>query len=284
MSFLQQKWSEHQSKPLRRYSSQREFEADWVSGLRRRYRLSQERLASLASVSVTTVQNWENPTSAKRIAEHNQDRLRDIERELWIKGHVTLLEPCPPYIRALHELMAANRDSSAQGLADYLVTCMDARDAGRARLLHWAGLAYSIADPASAKAREYEAAALRALGTGNEVNDSLAAAIENEILGAQFEDLLALPEGEARRDKGRALTQACQRLFQRDRQPAYLWNALEVACRAPLEIRECFVLVGELQALLGDAVVRRRIQTEAAYEGARALLTDSMPAGAVTLN
>lgn len=284
MSFLQQKWSEHQSKPLRRYSSQREFEADWVSGLRRRYRLSQERLASLASVSVTTVQNWENPTSVKRIAEHNQDRLRDIERELWIKGHVTLLEPCPPYIRALHELMAANRDSSAQGLADYLVTCMDARDAGRARLLHWAGLAYSIADPASAKAREYEAAALRALGTGSEGNDSLAAAIENEILGAQFEDLLALPEGEARRDKGRALTQACQRLFQRDRQPAYLWNALEVACRAPLEIRECFVLVGELQALLGDAVVRRRIQTEAAYEGARALLTDSMPAGAATLN
>lgn len=284
MSFLQQKWSEHQSKPLRRYSSQREFEADWVSGLRRRYRLSQERLASLASVSVTTVQNWENPTSAKRIAEHNQDRLRDIERELWIKGHVTLLEPCPPYIRALHELMAANRDDSAQGLADYLVTCMDARDSGRARLLHWAGLAYSIADPASAKAREYEAAALRALGTGSESNDSLAAAIENEILGAQFEDLLALPEGAARRGKGDALMRACRRLFQRDQQPAYLWNALEVACRAPLEMRESFVLVGELQALLGDAVVRRRIQTEAAFEGARALLTDPMPAGAATLN
>ncbi|MDO9224697.1 MAG: hypothetical protein Q8M09_09020 [Pseudomonadota bacterium] len=284
MSFLQQKWSEHQSKPLRRYSSQREFEADWVGGLRRRYRLSQERLASLASVSVTTVQNWENPTSAKRIAEHNQDRLRDIDRELWIKAHVTLLEPCPPYIRALHELMSANRDSSAQGLADYLVTCMDARDSGRARLLHWAGLTYSIADPASAKAREYEESALRALGTGNEGHDSLAAAIENEILGAQFEDLLALPEGAARRDKGRALMQACQRLFQRDRQPAYLWNALEVACRAPLEMRDSFVLVSELQALLGEAVVRRRIQTDAAFEGARVLLANPMLASAATLN
>lgn len=281
MSFLQQKWNEHQSKPLRRYSSQREFEADWVSGLRRRYRLSQERLAALASVSVTTVQNWENPTSAKRIAEHNQDRLRDIERELWIKAHVTLLEPCPPYIRALHELMAANRDDSAQGLADYLVACMDAHDPGRARLLHWAGLAYSIADPISEKARAYEEAALRALGEGDA---PLAAAIENEILGAQFEDLLALPEGAARRDKGDALMRACRRLFQRDRQPAYLWNALEVACRAPLEASDRFTLVGELEALLGEAPVRRRIQAEAAYHAARDLLAESAMADSARLN
>jgi transcriptional regulator with XRE-family HTH domain len=280
MSFLQQKWNEHQSKPLRRYSSQREFEADWVGGLRRRYRLSQERLASLANVSVTTVQNWENPTSAKRIAEHNQDRLRDIERELWIKAHVTLLEPCPPYIRALHELMSANRDGSAQGLADYLVGCMDANDAGRARLLHWAGLAYSIADPASLKARAYEEAALQALGDGHGDgkpgnNDHLAAAIENEILGAQFEDLLALPEGDARHAKGRQLMQASQRLFQRDQQPAYLWNALEVACRASLDTQDRFALVHELQALLGEESVRRRIRTEEAYQAARSLLAES---------
>lgn len=281
MSFLQQKWDEHQSKPLRRYSSQREFEADWVSSLRRRYRLSQERLASLASVSVTTVQNWENPTSAKRIAEHNQDRLRDIERELWIKAHVTLLEPCPPYIRALHELMSANRDSSAQGLADYLVGCMDAGDAGRARLLHWAGLAYSIADPASAKARDYEEAALRALGEGDE---PLAAAIENEILGAQFEHLLTLPEGAARRGKGAALMAACRRLFQRDRQPAYLWNALEVACRAPLDPRDRFILIGELQSQLGEAAVNRRIETETAYQAARDLLVEAAPAASARLN
>jgi len=284
MSFLQQKWNEHQLRPARRYSSQREFEADWVSGLRRRYRLSQERLAALASVSVTTVQNWENPTSAKRIAEHNQDRLRDIERELWIKAHVTLLEPCPPYIRALHELMSANRDSSAQGLADYLVSCMDAGDSGRARLLHWAGLSYSIADPASAKARAYEEAALQALGAGNDGNDCLAAAIENEILGAQFENLLALPEGETRRDKGRQLMQACRRLFQRDQQPAYLWNALEVACRAPLDMQDRFGLVSELQTRLGEAGVRRRICAEAAYQGARALVADPVPADPATLN
>ncbi len=283
MSYLQQKWNEHQSKPMRRYSSQREFEADWVSGLRRRYRLSQERLASLASVSVTTVQNWENPTSAKRIAEHNQDRLRDIERELWIKAHVTLLEPCPPYIRALHELMSANRDSSAQGLADYLVTCMDAHDPGRPRLLHWAGLAYSIADPISAKARNYEDAALQALGAGDG-NDRLAAAIENEILGSQFEDLLALPEGEARRDKGRQLMLACQRLFQRDQQPAYLWNALEVTCRAPLEMRDRFDLVSQLQTLLGEEGVRRRIRAEVAYQAARDLVADPVLAASATLN
>lgn len=285
MSFLQQKWNEHQSKPLRRYSSQREFEADWVSGLRRRYRLSQERLATLASVSVTTVQNWENPTSAKRIAEHNQDRLRDIERELWIKAHVTLLEPCPPYIRALHELMSANRDGSAQGLADYLVACMEAHDPGRPRLLHWAGLTYSIADPASAKARAYETAALQALGMDQAAgNASLAAAIENEILGAQFEDLMALPEGGARRDKGQQLMLACRRLFQRDQQPAYLWNALEVACRAPLDLRDRFDLVSQLQALLGEESVCRRIRAEAAYQAARELLADLAPAVSTTLN
>ena len=273
MSYLQQKWNEHQSKPARRYSSQREFEADWVSGLRRRYRLSQERLAALASVSVTTVQNWENPLSAKRIAEHNQDHLRDIERELWIKAHVTVLEPCPPYIRALHELLAANRDGSAQGLADYLATCMDAHDPGRARLLHWAGLTYSIADPASPKARAYEEAALQTLGTGG--SDGLAAAIENEILGAQFEDLLALPEGEMRRSKGRQLLQASQRLFQRDQQPAYLWNALEVACRAPLGSDDRYGLVNALESLLGAERVRRRIRTEEAYQAARSLLAES---------
>lgn len=281
MSFLQEKWNEHQRKPQRRYSSQREFEADWVSALRRRYRLSQERLAAMASVSVTTVQNWENPTSAKRIAEHNQDRLRDIERALWIETHVTLMAPCPPYIRALHELLAANRDDSARGLADYLVSCMPDADPGRARLLHWAGLTYSIADPVSPQARAYAEAALQALGTHD---DPLAAAIENEILGAQFEDLLALPEGEARRGKGRMLMQACQRLFQRDRQPAYLWNALEVACRAALDARDRFVLIEELEALLGAEAVRRRILAETAYQAARELLADTRVAASATLN
>jgi transcriptional regulator with XRE-family HTH domain len=156
MPFLQDQWlaQSRQLNPRRRYSSQREFEADWVGGLRRRYSLSQEALAVLASVSVTTVQNWENPGSRKNIAPHNQDRLRDIERELWIKSHVTLLEPCPPFIRALYDLLSGNRDTSAQGLAEYLVASMDANDPERPRLLHWAGLTHSIADPTSPKARE----------------------------------------------------------------------------------------------------------------------------------
>jgi len=83
MPYLQEQWKSQarQISPQRRYSSQREFEADWIGTLRRRYSLSQEALAVLASVSVTTVQNWENPQSRKSIAPHNQDRLRDIERE-----------------------------------------------------------------------------------------------------------------------------------------------------------------------------------------------------------
>jgi DNA-binding transcriptional regulator YiaG len=268
MSFLEHKWSDHrrQLNPTRRYSSQREFEADWVSGLRRRYSLSQEALAVLASVSVTTVQNWENPRSVKNIAGHNQDRLRDIERDLWIKAHVTLLEPCPPHIRAMYDLMGSNKDSSAQGLAEYLMTMMDQRDPERARLLHWAGLAYSIADPASAKAREYEAAALKALA---HTSGPLAAAIENEILGAQFEDLLNLPEGEARREKGLQIMHALEALHARDHQPAYLWNALEVACKAPLTATVKFRLVGLLTDQLGEERVRQRILLEDAYQPAR---------------
>ena len=130
--------SEHarQANPVRRYANQREFEADWIYSMRRRYRVSQESLAVMANVSVTTVQNWENP-SAKVIAEHNQARLRDIERDLWIQAHVTLLDPCPPYIKALYDLMSASKDDSAQALADYLVMTMPNEDAGRARLLHW---------------------------------------------------------------------------------------------------------------------------------------------------
>lgn len=268
MPFLEQKWGDHrrQLNPARRYSSQREFEADWVSALRRRYSLSQEALAVLASVSVTTVQNWENPRSVKNIAGHNQDRLRDIERDLWIKAHVTLLEPCPPHIRAMYDLMSANKDSSAQGLAEYLVPMMDNRDPERARLLHWAGLAYSIADPASAKAREYEHAALEAL---TQAKGPLAAAIENEVLGAQFEDLLNLPEGRSRTEKGQDIMAALEGLYARDEQPAYLWNALEVACKAPLAAVETFRLVHRLTEALGEDRVRQRILNEDTYQSAR---------------
>ena len=268
MPFLQEQWNTHgrQLSPLRRYSSQREFEADWVGALRRRYSLSQEALAVLANVSVTTVQNWENPQSRKSIAPHNQDRLRDIERELWIKTHVTLLEPCPPFLRALYDLLGSNKDASAQGLAEYLVTSMNEQDPERPRLLHWAGLAHSIADPASEKAREYQNAALNALG---QAKTALAAAIENEILGSQFEDLLTQIQGPERQEKGRHLLAACERLFQRDHQVAYKWNALEVACRTPLPAATQYELLGELNQLLGENAVRRKIQSDEAYEALR---------------
>lgn len=274
MSYLQNKWSEYarQVNPGRRYANQREFEADWIYSLRRRYRVSQEALAAMASVSVTTVQNWENPRSAKAIADHNQARLRDIERELWIQAHVTLLEPCPPYIKALYDLMSASKDESARALAEYLVGTMPDDDPGRARLLHWASLAYSIGEAGSPRARSLSEAALEALT----VNDKrLSAAIENEILGSQFEDLLALPAGETRRQAGTHLMRACERLFQRDSQPAYLWNALEVACRAPLDTPELFRLVQVLVGVQGVAPVRHRIRTETSFEAARLVLDDT---------
>jgi transcriptional regulator with XRE-family HTH domain len=265
MPYLQEQWNTHgrQLSPLRRYSSQREFEADWIGTLRRRYSLSQEALAVLANVSVTTVQNWENPQSRKSIAPHNQDRLRDIERDLWIKSHVTLLEPCPPFLRALYDLLSANKDSSAQGLAEYLIGSMPEQDPERPRLLHWAGLAHSIADPVSGKAREYQNAALKALGQSK---TALAAAVENEILGSQFEDLLLLPQGSDRQEKGRHLLDACERLYQRDHQAAYKWNALEVACRTPLAAATQYDLLGELQKLQGEKTVQRKIDSDDAYE------------------
>jgi transcriptional regulator with XRE-family HTH domain len=268
MPFLQEQWNTQSRKQnaLRRYSSQREFEADWVGALRRRYSLSQEALAVLANVSVTTVQNWENPQSHKSIAAHNQDRLRDIERELWIKSHVTLLEPCPPFLRALYDLLGSNKDASAQGLAEYLIACMPEQDPERPRLLHWAGLAHSIADPASNKAREYQNAALRSLG---QARNPLAAAIENEILGSQFEDLLTQPQGADRQEIGRHMLAACERLYQRDGQAAYKWNALEVACRTPLPAATQYDLLGELNQLLGESAVRRKIQSDDAYEPLR---------------
>jgi transcriptional regulator with XRE-family HTH domain len=268
MPFLQEQWlaQSRQLNPRRRYSSQREFEADWVGNLRRRHGLSQEALAMLASVSVTTVQNWENPSSRKNIAPHNQDRLRDIDRELWIKSHVTLLEPCPPFIRALYDLLKANKDASAQALADYLLSTMPPNDPERPRLLHWAGLTYSIADPLSAKARAYQNAALKALGNhGN----GLSAAIENEILGSQFEDLMRQPEGEDRHQRGWYLMEACQRLFARDQHPAYKWNALEVACRVPLSKEVQYGLLRDLTEILGSAAVKRKVMSDDAYAAVR---------------
>ena len=274
MAYLQNKWSEHerQADPARRYTSQREFEADWIYSLRRRYRVSQEALAVMANVSVTTVQNWENPRSAKAIAEHNQARLRDIERELWIKSHVTLLDPCPPYIQALYDLMSASKDDSARALADYLVATLPGDDVGRARLLHWASLTHSIGEPGSLRARHLSEAALEAL-SGTDAR--LSAAIENEILGSQFEDLLRLPPGEARVRQGASLMRACERLYERDRQPAYLWNALEVVCRAPLDTQSLFRLGQRLTEALGYDAVRHRIHSEASYEAARPVFDGS---------
>jgi len=277
MSFLQNKWADHerQANPARRYANQREFEADWIYSMRRRYRVSQEALAVMASVSVTTVQNWENPRSVKAIAEHNQARLRDIERDLWIKAHVTLLDPCPPYIKALYDLMSASKDDSAQALADYLVGTLPEGDGGRARLLHWASLTHSISHPGSPRARTLSEAALDALADGD---IRLSAAIENEILGSQFEDLLALPAGEARQRQGTSLMRACERLFQRDQQPAYLWNALEVTCRAPLDTQETFRLTKLLIAVQGHDHVRHRIKTETSFENARIVFDDTQSA------
>ncbi len=277
MSFLENKWKDHarQANPARRYANQREFEADWVYSLRRRYKVSQEALAVMANVSVTTVQNWENPRSAKAIADHNQARLRDIERDLWIKAHVTLLDPCPPYIKALYDLMSASKDDSAQALADYLVATMPADDAGRARLLHWASLTHSISQPASPRARSLSEQALEALADSD---TRLSAAIENEILGSQFEDLLVLPAGEARQRQGTSLMRACERLFQRDQQPAYLWNALEVTCRTPLDTREVFRLAQQLVGAQGLEHVRHRVRAEASFANARIVFEDSQAA------
>lgn len=273
MSYLNSKWKEYHSQPSRprSYSSQREFEADWVSGMRRRYRISQEALAALASVSVTTVQNWENPLSRKAIAAHNQDRLRDIERDLWIKAHVTLLNPCPPTIRALYDLMCAGRDESAQALAEYFINSINHDDPERARLLHWASVTHSISDPASHKARLYQQEALLTIGD-NDVR--LSAAIENEILGYQFEMLMNSPPGSDRSQQARDLLGACQRLYLRDQQPAYLWNALEVACRALLPQEEIFALVAKLNQVLGHEAVSQRILGETLYANARPAIAD----------
>lgn len=273
MSYLSSKWKEYHSQPWRSrsYASQREFEADWISGMRRRYRISQEALAALAAVSVTTIQNWENPLSKKAIAAHNQDRLRDIERDLWIKAHVTLLNPCPPTIRALYDLMCAGRDESAQALAEHLVNTASHNDPERARLLHWASLTYSIIDPASHKARLYQQEALQSVGMGDA---RLSAAIENEILGYQFEMLMQVPPGSDRSQQARELMQACERLYARDEQPAYLWNALEIVCRAELPQSDIFALVGKLNGLLGHEAVSRRIRTETLYASARVVLAD----------
>jgi transcriptional regulator with XRE-family HTH domain len=271
MSYLNSKWKEYHGQPLRprSYASQREFEADWISGLRRRYRISQEALAALASVSVTTVQNWENPLSKKAIAAHNQDRLRDIERDLWIKAHVTLLNPCPPTIRALYDLMCAGRDESAQALAEHLVNVAGRDDPERARLLHWASLTYSITDPASHKARLYQQEALQSVGTGDA---RLSAAIENEILGYQFEMLMQAPAGSDRSQQARELMQACERLYARDQQPAYLWNALEIACRAEFAQADIFAAVARLNKAIGHEAVSRRVRSESLYASARPAL------------
>jgi hypothetical protein len=71
---------------------------------------------------------------------------------------------------------------------------------------------------------------------------------------------------------------ACERLFERDQQPAYLWNALEVACRAPLDTQDTFRLTQKLIAIQGHAHVRHRITTETNFENARIVFDDTQAA------
>jgi hypothetical protein len=58
-------------------------------------------------------------------------------------------------------------------------------------------------------------------------------------------------------------------LFQHDHQAAYKWNALEVACRTPLPTATQYDLLGELNQLLGESTVRRKVQSDDAYEALR---------------
>lgn len=82
------------------------------------------------------------------------------------------------------------------------------------------------------------------------------------------------PSGSDRTQQTRELMQACERLYTRDQQPAYLWNALEVACRAELAQADIFVLVGRLNETLGHEAVSRRIQAESLYATARPALAN----------
>jgi hypothetical protein len=63
------------------------------------------------------------------------------------------------------------------------------------------------------------------------------------------------------------------RLFLRDKQPAYLWNALEVACRTPLASATQYDLLGELTEVIGETSVRRKVLSDHAFEAVRPAFT-----------
>jgi hypothetical protein len=88
-----------------------------------------------------------------------------------------------------------------------------------------------------------------------------------------MEDLMKLSAGPQRVRQGEKIKAACERLFEKDNQPAYLWNALEVSCRTPLPQEDVFHGVSRLLAVLDANMVERRIRTESVFEQARPVLT-----------
>ena len=258
----------------RKFSNEREFQANWVHELRREYSLTQKALAERVRVCVNTVQNWENPLGNKGISSHNQNELQVIERDLYLSKNVRLANPHDAYVNAIYELLKSLKDEAAQQLGESLLSVIERPVAQRIRLHHATGIAYIVSDPNSQKALYHQSKALEGIAT-LDINDPLRGHVENDVLYHSLLSMEKLPAGKNRVEHGARLVDTLNRLYQNFPENEYLFNALEVAGKAPLPFELVNQIYVQLCDRLGEREVRGEIATNDDYESVRYLFFGS---------
>ena len=221
-----------------RYQSSNDYFSSWIRALRKRYNLTQAKLAEKLNTTVVTVAGWEDPHRKSLPSSANQYLLKQLERKLWMQIHwndgVNLDTPATEGIKAL---IANSEDTKAQAHVDYLVEILAPHlpPIERSHLLHVAGLTYAVpAAQNTKKGHEYAELAYQEVMKLDESGPALQlrAAVENELLGYRCEALKNLPAGDEKQQEARSVVKSCIELFGKtaNKEHIYLWNALECAC------------------------------------------------------
>lgn len=243
--------------------AQEKYMAEDVVLFREEIGFTQAKLADELGVSVTTIQNWE--AGDKKIAAHNQEKLSKLSRKVWMERVFKVSSFISTRIEVLtiHTLLKNKEDEVAIDVAEYFVENAEIDTFDEALVRHFASLAYIISDGNSETALEHSRRALQVLAENEMHSNPLAASVENTIIGEGIVGLLKSPDGFAKQRRAITYIQSLVKIYEKRSMPAYLWNALGLACAIPLptEISEI------LQKLIDDdevgvEEVKRRVSSK----------------------
>lgn len=241
------------------FSTLKEYCSEYILVCRKKYNLTQEKLAENLNVTSVTVSNWENPIHTSMPNKQNEHSFLTLERKLWLKDNWVNLVPDleTPGTKAIKTLLLNGEDEEAQNLAEYLLNiATNQTDKVSVIFLHHiAGLSYAFASDQKDEKGQFHATTafqmVRNISSGDVNNKYLLISVRNELLGYQFKSLTTISNIDERIRKAKLIIDECYQLyFDSDkigkRAPILLWNALECACFNKLDTKFISQLIDKL--------------------------------------